>query len=158
MVSGTGWRRGRAERSSRLDDARVASACRPELVGIEARGRVGVARLVGRVRDRESFERLLRSRWRATVGPVTVTWVEHAGEPALRVAYAVGRKLGGAVQRNRVRRRMREIVAGLAPELRGGTYLVSARAGAEALSFEELRRVVAEALCRAAGRETGQVR
>jgi ribonuclease P protein component len=62
------------------------------------------------------------------------------------VAFAIGRKVGGAVVRNRLRRRLRAIVAestlGLAP----GAYLLRATAEAAELTFGELRVVVSEAI------------
>lgn len=43
------------------------------------------------------------------------------------VAYAIGRAVGGAVERNRLRRRLRPIMSDLAPSLPPGWYLVGAR-------------------------------
>jgi ribonuclease P protein component len=59
------------------------------------------------------------------------------------VAYAIPRTAGPAVTRNRLRRRLRAITRDL--DLRPGTYLISARAGATALSFDELTRHVRDA-------------
>jgi ribonuclease P protein component len=101
---------------------------------------------VWRVRSRETFLALRRSRQRVRRGPITVTFAP--GEPpcAPQVAYAIGRKVGGAVVRNRLRRRLRAIVAELAPALRPGAYLLGATAEATKLSFQELKAVVAEAV------------
>jgi ribonuclease P protein component len=62
------------------------------------------------------------------------------------VAYAIGRRVGGAVVRNRLRRRLRAIVAELAPELVPGAYLVGAAPEAASLSFGELKAIVSHAL------------
>lgn len=62
------------------------------------------------------------------------------------VAYAIGRKVGGAVQRNQLRRRLRAAVADQAHAMRPGAYLVSATAGAKALSFGELRALLTRAV------------
>ena len=106
--------------------------------------------MVWRIGDRATFEALRRSGTRARRGPVTVTYapVGAAAEP--RVAYAVGRRVGNAVTRNRVRRRLRAAV-GQAAELRPGAYLVAAGPEAARSSFEELRRQVATALTAASG-------
>ena len=56
-----------------------------------------------------------------------------------RVAYAVGRKVGNAVTRNRVRRQLRAAMRANAGLLRGGwAYLVQARPGATTSSASEL--------------------
>ena len=61
---------------------------------------------------------------------------------AARAGLTVSRKVGGAVQRNRVRRRLREIVRQVAPQRArpGYDYVVIARAAALTLGFEQLRR------------------
>ena len=64
-----------------------------------------------------------------------------------RVAYAVGRGVGGAVVRNRVRRRLRAATRAHAAELvPGRAYLVSAAARATRSSFSELSVSLNEAL------------
>ena len=52
-----------------------------------------------------------------------------------RVAYAVGRSAGNAVDRNRVRRRLRALVHAHAAELVPGWYLVGAEASFAASPF-----------------------
>jgi ribonuclease P protein component len=61
------------------------------------------------------------------------------------VAYAVGRAVGGAVVRNRLRRRLRAAVFELGP-LRPGAYLVGAAPEAASLPFGELKAMVSGAL------------
>jgi ribonuclease P protein component len=77
---------------------------------------------------------------------VTVTWLE--ADPAVppRVAYAVGRRAGGAVVRNRIRRRLRAIIFEVRARLHPGAYLVGASGAAASLSYEELRATVCQAL------------
>ncbi len=100
-----------------------------------------------RVRDRATIQALRRSRRRVRTGPITVTFAPSAPLDRPQVAYAIGRKVGGAVVRNRLRRRLRMIVAELDPAvLRPGAYLVGATAEAAVLSFQELRTVVATAV------------
>lgn len=102
-----------------------------------------MAGAVWRVRERSAFTALRRSRHRARRGPVTVTWVPlpEGGPP--RVAFAVGRRVGGAVVRNRLRRRLRAIVA--TRQLPPGLYLISVAPEAATLSYGELSATVTEA-------------
>ena len=54
---------------------------------------------------------------------------------------SVSKKVGVAVKRNAVRRRLREIFRSAAPELPGGVdVVVSARAAAADAGFEELKQ------------------
>ena len=85
-------------------------------------------------------------------GPITVTWVPAVAPGPPQVAYAVGRKVGGAVVRNRLRRRLRSIAAECSSWLRPGAYLVGAAPDAATLSFEELRLIVSDGLRRAPGK------
>jgi ribonuclease P protein component len=77
-----------------------------------------------------------------------------------QVGYAVGRGFGGAVVRNRLRRRMREVVRQCAPDLPRGRYLVRLDPAAAGIPAGAFRAHVAEALQRAAragaGAGTGQ--
>jgi ribonuclease P protein component len=68
--------------------------------------------------------------------------------PIARFGFAVGGSVGNAVVRNRVRRRLREIVASLGVA-QGWDLMLSARPGAARVEFKELRKAVAEVLRRA---------
>lgn len=102
--------------------------------------------LIWTVRDRATFEALRRRGRRVRRGPITVTWVP--GDPAEPpwVAYAIGRKAGGAVVRNLVRRRLRAIAREIVADLRPGAYLVGASAAAASLPYDDLRATVCSAL------------
>lgn len=85
---------------------------------------------------------------------MTITHLPDGSTPP-RVAYSVGRRVGPAVVRNRVRRRLRAIVAeaarpagSLAPG--PGAYLISVRPEAAELPFEALEAAVRGALGRLA--------
>jgi ribonuclease P protein component len=75
-----------------------------------------------------------------------VTYVADDRPTPPRVAYSVGRRVGGAVNRNQVRRRLRSIMIEAAPGLAGGAYLVSASGGAAAATYSQLRGMVRIAL------------
>ena len=65
------------------------------------------------------------------------------GSPAC-VAYAIGRRVGPAVVRNRLRRRLRAILVDLRPS--PGDYLVVAEPDAAPLSSPDLKALVSKAL------------
>lgn len=74
------------------------------------------------------------------------------------MAYAIGRRAGTAVERNRLRRRLRAIMAGAAPDLPGGAYLIRAAPDAAGLGSDRLRAVLAGALDRATSHAGGTSR
>ncbi|GHU69954.1 hypothetical protein AGMMS49992_01480 [Clostridia bacterium] len=55
------------------------------------------------------------------------------------VGFSVGKKVGGAVMRNLLKRRMRELVRPLLPRLRSGLYVIIIKEPAVGASFIELR-------------------
>lgn len=59
---------------------------------------------------------------------------------ALKVGFSVGKKVGGAVVRNRVKRRMREAVSPLLPRMKRGLYVFIARQPAAEADFARLCR------------------
>jgi ribonuclease P protein component len=105
----------------------------------------------GRLRDRASFEALRRSGRRVRRGPITVTYSDVGPCKVPRVAYAVGRRAGGAVQRNRAKRRLRAIVRELMQQLPPGDYLVAAAPGAMTLNYPELRDLVRDCVAELTG-------
>ena len=98
---------------------------------------------LGRVRTRARFAALAATGRRARAGALRVTAV--VGEPADLpcVAFAIGRAVGPAVVRNRIRRRLRAALTELAPA--PGTYLVSVEPAAARRSYAELRDDLAAA-------------
>ena len=103
-----------------------------------------------RIRDRATFEALRHSEARARRGPVTVTYAPVGTAPRPRVAYAIGKRAGSAVTRNRIRRRLR--AAASTADLRPGAYLVSAGPAAATLPYEELKSEVVRAMTAASTR------
>jgi ribonuclease P protein component len=110
------------------------------------------ARKVGRITSRAVFAELQRSRARGASGPARASFVpadESVPGVFPQVGYAIGRRCGGAVVRNSLRRRAREVARSEAPTLPRGAYLVRLEAAAAALEPRELRADVATALHRA---------
>ncbi len=68
--------------------------------------------------------RRLYSKGKSCVTPYMVVYCRRAPVPQGRVGYTVSTKLGGAVTRNRVRRRLREIYRLNLPTLKAGYDLI----------------------------------
>jgi ribonuclease P protein component len=91
--------------------------------------------LTGKIRRRGTFELLRAEGIKVRRGPLAMTYVDD-GEPTARVAYAVPRRVGTAVERNRIRRRLRAVLAD--QPLQPGAHLVSADRSVLTLSHTEL--------------------
>jgi ribonuclease P protein component len=98
-----------------------------------------------RLRRRVEISRVQRRgrRWRGKL--LTVVWL--AGDATgARLALAVSRKVGNAVRRNKVKRRVREVFRHAASGLpRGTDLLVIATPAASAASFAELSHELTDA-------------
>ena len=96
--------------------------------------------MIGRIRARDDFLRLRRQGRRLRIDPL---WCTHLPDPtsdAPHVAFAINRAVGHAVVRNRVRRRLRALLAEVADLLPPGLYLIGCRPTAAELTFDQLRR------------------
>lgn len=97
------------------------------------------------------FVSLRRPAGRSSAGPLRVSWVAPSPtDPFPLVAYAIGRRCGTAVTRNRLRRRLRAAVGAAPPP--PGRYLVAAGPEAVQLSFAELASAVGSAMTSAAAK------
>ena len=101
--------------------------------------------LIWRVDRRDTFESLRRGH-RRREGPITVSWVPGDPSEPPRIAYTIGRRVGSAVVRNRVRRRLRMLIRDAAPKLRPGAYLIGVAPAAAVCSYNELRVILSKAL------------
>lgn len=79
-------------------------------------------------------------------GPLALTFLAEGEADTTRVAYAITKRVGGAVERNRLRRRLRAVFVDLAREAPGsvpaGVLLVSAGPDVSGRDPEELRNDV----------------
>jgi ribonuclease P protein component len=150
MVSARAWRR------------KAAAKCSPSAARRDANGSVPdpgrIAVVIDRLRRRGDFRAVaggpksaspafvLQARWRGDHGTV-------------RVGYTVTRQAGGAVERNRIRRRLREVVRLSAA---GGTmspghdYVLIGRRAALAAPFTEMTQALDAALAQIHTRLQGQ--
>lgn len=108
--------------------------------------------MIGRIHERAVFARLRRDGSFVRSGPL---WCSVLLDPSLsqpHVAYALGRSVGSAVSRNRLRRRLREVVRANATALEPGWYLVGADAPAVDLTLSQLSQQFPALARRAADR------
>jgi ribonuclease P protein component len=152
MASAIACRIAPAGPSSRIGAVRAVSGSRPEF------GRHVVERLGSRAQFaflrahgttvREGQLRIV------AVRPPEVAGTAASGAGSSAVAYAISRRVGTAVRRNRARRRLREIfrAAHAAGSLPCGWYLVTVFPSATEPAFEELEHWVDRAIGRLAER------
>jgi ribonuclease P protein component len=106
-----------------------------------------------RVRRREDFTATVRHGRRAgTHGLVVHVSSDHGTGPA-RAGFIVGRAVGNAVTRNRLRRRLRHLIAPRLADLPAGTLVVvRATAAAASATSHDLAPTLDALLTRALGR------
>lgn len=104
-----------------------------------------------RLRRREEFRRIYAAGKAYPDSCVVLHVLPLTDRPdECQVGFSVSKKVGGAVIRNRVKRRLREIVKPLLPRIRPGAQLViAARSRAAEADFQELAGSVRRALARA---------
>ena len=100
--------------------------------------------MIDRIRHRDAFTRLRREGIRVRVDSLWCSFVPDSGVVPPRVAFAIGRATGSAVQRNRLRRRLRAILSTC--DVPGGLLLIGADRAAIEHSFAQLQRSVEELL------------
>jgi ribonuclease P protein component len=102
-----------------------------------------------RVRSRRQFALFATPTSRGQSGPLRVSFVEAGAEDSsVHVAYAISRKVGNAVVRNRIRRRLRALFDDLSPQPRPGFYLIKCGNETGILSYDKLRQHLTQALDR----------
>ncbi len=89
----------------------------------------------------------MRSEGRSWAHPLLVLYARPNGLPVTRVGVTVSRRLGKAVVRNRVRRRIREAVRLVYPQIPSGWDLLwIARTGSVEATFAEIQTAVRQLL------------
>ena len=111
--------------------------------------------MIWRIRERSAFTRIASQGRRTRAG---VLWCTYILDPPgtvtpPRVAYALGRALGPAVVRNRVRRQLRAMLQQVSREagLPAGMYLFGAQPAAAGRSYVELQFDLEQILRRVRG-------
>jgi ribonuclease P protein component len=102
-----------------------------------------------RLRSRRDFKQVY-SRGRSHVHPALVLYVRPRREGPARFGFSVSKKVGKAVVRNRVKRRLREAARAILPELsRTADAVVVARTRVKDASAAEVREILCELLRKA---------
>jgi ribonuclease P protein component len=99
---------------------------------------------VGRLRGRRAFADLAQRGRTVRSGPLRVRYLAAPAGPV--VGYAIGKRTGTAVVRNRIRRRLRAAIAHSTTPLTSGFYLISTESSAATTPFEDLISAVDNAV------------
>ena len=105
--------------------------------------------MIARIRQRQTFQRLSQEGARIRRSTLWCTWCPQPDSitpPTPAVAFAVGRAVGPAVTRNRIRRRLRAILTELdrAGALPPVTMLIGATPSVCKLTFDQMRSELAQ--------------
>lgn len=103
------------------------------------------ARLV----DKREFKSVY-TKGRSSATDLVVVYVLPKSEQPTKFGFTVGKKVGGAVVRNRVKRKLREAVRQMLPEMTGDyDIVIVARAKAAQANFSDLSAALRKLLARA---------
>lgn len=99
-----------------------------------------------RLTDSPEFERVYR-KGTAYRGKLFSVHVFPGGSGNARMGLSVSKKVGNAVQRNSIKRRLREVFRSKLPDIRGDTdFVISARPAAAGASYDALAEEFEKAL------------
>ncbi len=105
-------------------------------------------RVPGRVSTRRQFAEFSTPSGRGQSGLLRIVFVAHPEQTSRDVAFAISRKVGNAVVRNRIRRRLRALMDDFYPALQPGLYLIKCANGCGQLSYDEIKHHLQSALAR----------
>ena len=129
---------------SQPDSAALSSA--PAPAAAPAGGVRGRFHRGSRLLKHADFDRVYKQGKRQFSANLTVFYLGNESA-APRVGFTVGKVLGGAVVRNRVKRRLREAVRGWLPQLTAPVdVVINPKKSLLPMEFEALRKEVAQAL------------
>jgi ribonuclease P protein component len=108
--------------------------------------------LIERIQGRATFRRFGSSARRVRRGPITLVIAERDAGDAAGLAFAISRRVGGAVVRNRLRRQLRAIARDIdhRSPVPPAWYLVVVHPGAADSTYESLSAALHDAFAAAA--------
>jgi ribonuclease P protein component len=102
-----------------------------------------------RLRAARDFKRVYKS-GRSIVRPALVLYVYLNRGREKRIGFSISKKIGGAVERNRIKRKLREASRSIIDQLKPGfDAVIVCRSRSKAASFEELRQILVELFTKA---------
>lgn len=106
-----------------------------------------------RIRQRRDFLAANKGRRVVTPGFILLVNPRDDGSPAMRSGFTVTRKIGGAVIRNRMKRRFRELARAVLPDhgLAGADHVLIGRDGGVERDFPALKADLERACRKACG-------
>jgi ribonuclease P protein component len=107
------------------------------------------------ISSRRTFLALRATGRRGASGPLRIRFLADGDGERPRVAYAIPRRVGSAVARNRLRRRLRAAVDEVAGELSPGAYLISPEPSAASMDFVDLIASLRESVAAAGAARKG---
>ncbi len=110
-----------------------------------SKGSSSIERLSTKINNKEIFSKLSRSNKSVRKGPLRITFVSYIDlEKSLKepfVAFSISKKVGNAVERNLLRRRLRAIAYANKNSLELGAYLIWAEKNIKSFSYSELEQL-----------------
>ena len=98
--------------------------------------------MIGRLQRRSDFTRLTEGGTYVRFGGLWCRMIVDSRLAQPHVGYAIGRSFGGAVERNRMRRRLRVLLGARSDRLRPGLYMVGAQPTLSRATSETLAHAV----------------
>ena len=100
-----------------------------------------------RVKKESEFQRVFETHQSVANRKFIIYQMAKPGQPHFRVGISVGKKVGNAVNRNWVKRRIRQTLLEVKPQLKAEVdFLVIARPAARGLEVAEIKRNLVHAL------------
>ncbi|HEX0027466.1 ribonuclease P protein component [Streptococcus pyogenes] len=92
-----------------------------------------------RVKREKDFQAIFKD-GKSTANRKFVIYHLNRGQDHFRVGISVGKKIGNAVTRNAVKRKIRHVIMVLGHQLKSEDFVVIARKGVESLEYQELQQ------------------